>query len=436
RFRMQDLPPELLAEVFYCYISLIEHARGHAERPPTPYAWLVIRHVCRAWRVVALVYPRLSCRIHVSTPECVQDMLDRSGTTPLFIDDVSDRKTVSRIEAQCRVFAHLDRIVWAQTSLYCTTPMPCTQRPIVSMLETIFIKPRMPGFSSPLFPGYTFPHLQNFTSHWMDLRSFYKLLPSGLRRLAIVRGLPDTDTSLDDFIALLSNLPQLEELRVRDLFYAPDPLAPEDVHMLLPFCQTATLKCLTSLHITDQLCENGSRLLHRLVHPASANVRLDFAHVSESVPCVLSPAILLTKFHASDCSPPQSLSISSSNDEAINVCLWTERLSSEELRAKQENGDDACFVFKTCGSPRRFVAEFVQGLPLSHVRSAYLFEPDSPSVLQWCELFSLLASVEELCIECGVWNDAEADPSRCTEASSLDDFHSLFPSLVVAKLHH
>lgn len=57
-------------------------------------------------------------------------------------------------------------------------------------------------------------------------------------------------------------------------------------------------------------------------------------------------------------------------------------------------------------------------------------------MLQWRGLFPLLASVEELCIECEMWDGAEADLSGRARCFSPDGFHSLFPALTVARLYH
>ena len=56
-----------------------------ADPPPNPYSWIVIRHVCRAWRIVALVFPEMSTRVVLTRPACVQDLLGRAGNLPLYI---------------------------------------------------------------------------------------------------------------------------------------------------------------------------------------------------------------------------------------------------------------------------------------------------------------------------------------------------------------
>lgn len=82
--------------------------------PPTPYCWLVIRHVCRGWRQVALSYPKLSSHISLTRPQSVKDLLDRSGNTSLYIYE-SRAALFGAVESASRlVLAHFDRIVWAQ----------------------------------------------------------------------------------------------------------------------------------------------------------------------------------------------------------------------------------------------------------------------------------------------------------------------------------
>ena len=63
-FPMDRFPPELLAESFYWYIlEVYQHHDCKSGGFYTPYCWMVIRHVCRAWRHVALTFPKLSTLI-------------------------------------------------------------------------------------------------------------------------------------------------------------------------------------------------------------------------------------------------------------------------------------------------------------------------------------------------------------------------------------
>ena len=85
---VERLPGELIAEIFlWCILSVCSAASRFSysfpsDPPipnldaalaisPTPYSWLVIRHVCRAWREVALTYPQLSTHIFLTRPECI-----------------------------------------------------------------------------------------------------------------------------------------------------------------------------------------------------------------------------------------------------------------------------------------------------------------------------------------------------------------------------
>lgn len=85
-FPIDRIPPEVLAETFHWYILMAYMDGLKANFPyPTRYCWMVIRHICRSWRKIALAYPVLSNYICITSLECVQDMLHRSGDVPLYI---------------------------------------------------------------------------------------------------------------------------------------------------------------------------------------------------------------------------------------------------------------------------------------------------------------------------------------------------------------
>ncbi|EKM60311.1 uncharacterized protein PHACADRAFT_189449 [Phanerochaete carnosa HHB-10118-sp] len=449
--RIQDLPPELLAEIFYRYILLMLHTCARVG-DPSPYAWLVIRHVCRAWRAVALAYPRLSSYIYQTRKlACVQDMLDRSGTAPLYVYDIEDDRKQFSMEAQRQMLHHLDRIVSARIAVHDSIPTPNpqgSQYPAVSILKTVSIHAESNiTLSDPLFPGWVFPHLQDFTGRKISLSSFRTLLPPGLRRLSLNHCLPIL--LLDDLISLLKDLHQLEELVVRDTFTVSVPF--ESKRGTLPFRHSATLQCLKLLEVRNHCHVRGSLLLRRLVYPRSASVRLSFIGSLED-PSYNSELLVnsfLARFNFADCNPfiycgecdrsidcplPQSMAIVSTIDEKLRVRLWTERLSLEELQAKSDTRDTACFCFDMTSPPASFLPAFLQRLPLTDIRSALLAEPGITGALPWRELFPLLPSLEGLSIQFARWPSLEYDIWKSAGYFVQDSPRSLFPALTVAQL--
>ena len=423
----------MLAEIFYIYILIIRQARTRTKNPPRPYAWLVIRHVCRAWRTVALDFPKLSTHIYVSSLDCIQDMLDHSGTMPLFVYDTCDSWWRYGIESQRRVFTQLDRIlsaeIYSHNGTQDTVPQ-VSHSPAVSIVRSLLIH-FGPYYdrTSPLFTNYIFPDLRELACHSCNLQSFYKLVPTSLRRFSICHGYPTI--LLDDLVAFLHNLPQLEELVVHQGFDISD--VPEDRHRFLPPRQTAVLLHLTWLEVRDLSYMAGLHLLRRLVYPGLARVKLDFVRIFEQPPYDFPADVLFSRFHASDDTQPQSLSIISSRHECIRVCLWTERQSLEELRSGTH---PPCFSFcLTNALAGSLTGIFLCQLPLSHVETAYLAEPVANGELPWRDLFPLLSSTEEVSLSYEIWGGM--DVAIWNSAANFERVvpRSLLPSLKIAKLY-
>ncbi|EKM60322.1 uncharacterized protein PHACADRAFT_82137 [Phanerochaete carnosa HHB-10118-sp] len=443
RFRIQDLPPELLAEVFFRYILLIFHTCSSIENPPRPYAWLVIRHVCGAWRAVALAYPQLSSHIYPSRKlACVQDMLSRSGTVPLYVHDILNDWMEFNMEVRREVLDHLDRIVSVRIAVHLSVPTPSprgSQHPAVSILETMSIHARpYIGLTCRLFPGWVFPRLQDFTCWKISLSSFHTLLPPGLRRLSLNHCFPSL--LLDDLISLLDGLPQLEALVVRNAFTVSDLSG--GTQRMLSFRKSVALRRLRTLDLWDHCYVRASHFLRRLAYPGTASIRLSFVGAFENPPydseLLVDP--LLARFDTMNCDPfihcssPQSLLIVSTIDQWLRVCLWTERLSLEELQEKKDRGDCACFCFNMATPPITFLRVFLRRLPLADIRFAHLAEPGVTGAFPWRELFPSLTSLEGLTIQCAEWPSLEREIWQRAEDFERGSPHSLFPALTVAQL--
>lgn len=429
RVRIQDLPPELLAEIFYAYIWLVHRVRLLGNSPPKPYAWIVIRHVCRAWRAVALTFPKLSSYIHVSTLECVQDMLYRSGTAPLYVSDVSKDFSGSRIEAQQEVFRHLERIVYAIAA----SP-PCDgrshaphERTKISALRTLVLREPQ----SSLWPEFAFPYLQMFVGSAHQPRLLHEILPSTLRHLTLIGGF--SRYPLDALLALLHGLPQLRELCLKQLSYI-DQSEAKDLPGQLHVPDKVTLPRLVWLYIHGRGYENGHDLLRRLSYPASATVQQTYLHTDRD-PLDLSPDVFLAKFMSSNSVPPQSLTIYAAEAQTIELYLWTERLPLEVLRSEARRGASARFAFSMSTAPAAFLAALLHKLPLTGVRAAHLQEGPGPIHLPWAGVLSRLSSLEELSVECGALRSAERHRADDAASPCAGD-GAVFSALATAVVHH
>lgn len=83
---LQHLPPEILSEIFLCWLELQPHGRPGCRTP------LILSHVCAAWRSIAFGTPRLWTRPHLAFRsdrvthehyEILSEFLSRSNPHPI-----------------------------------------------------------------------------------------------------------------------------------------------------------------------------------------------------------------------------------------------------------------------------------------------------------------------------------------------------------------
>ncbi|GJE89248.1 hypothetical protein PsYK624_053440 [Phanerochaete sordida] len=445
RFRIQDLPPELLAEVFHWYILFVYAARSRYRDRPTPYAWLVIRHVCRAWRAVALGYPHLSSYIYISdNSECVQTMLEQSVTALLHIYADPSQVPLNRVETQRRVLEHLDRIVFAQIALL--RPDDDSKAPEIPVapregnrskecpMRNLTVQCRSISRPFVLFSDYSFPRLQEFKSTSFPLPSYRALFPSGLRSLSLSRTV--ASHQLDDFVALLSSLSQLESLAVDDLLDLRQDGSLPRFSPSRALGPIAKLGRLTTVQIRDSCLTTGCYILQRIMYPGSAVVKQNFPGVlpTESVSEHVFE-ILLARFRSPDSTPPQTMLLSSWRSTATRVLFWDDRLSIQDVNSWKE--DDASYELVVDAVPFSFLLDFSHHLPLSSVRAARLEELGT-NTLPWRALLPRLTALEELSVQCDT--SRKADPASESHAHAEREVgalqQTLLPALAAVNLQH
>ena len=94
---MPHIPPEILASIFLFHPAYIHELEDPLRREGCAkcngcraFAWVVVSHVCRRWRDVALHCRALWTRLPVSVhPEWMAELLRRSGNAPLLISAAS-----------------------------------------------------------------------------------------------------------------------------------------------------------------------------------------------------------------------------------------------------------------------------------------------------------------------------------------------------------
>ncbi|EKM60328.1 uncharacterized protein PHACADRAFT_23708 [Phanerochaete carnosa HHB-10118-sp] len=450
------LPGEILAEAFCWHILAVCSA---AERklypakddficpdvkpsyvsPPAPYSWLRIRHICRAWREVSLIYPELSTHIFLIHPECVQDLLSRSGTLPLHIYMSSSMFTytqMSNVAASCGLLsAHFERIY------YGSVPIPedivySQPQPLMGgisrlmVLELNFWKASNP--TSPIISNFTFPQLQRLTTRNGTIAALRPMLVSHLRVLRLLQCEP---TSAENLLAILRPMQHLEELVLSNTISGEADWRQVRDTYLPGLRGTVDLPRLRLLSISERSALTGIPFLYCIAHPPSTAIRLSFKRLSSwhirhgEGGCLLR--LLSAKIDAwSDLDDPslRSLRVGTSRGDlnfGVIVNVWRERLP---LSALQNSPRDSTFFQISLDTDHKtFMTGLLHRLPLADVTAALIVDSASLwDAVDWEQLLSHLRSVEELTLRYEVFYTVQAEPRTA---------RGLCPQLQVLRIH-
>ncbi|GJE89255.1 hypothetical protein PsYK624_053510 [Phanerochaete sordida] len=440
-FPISRLPPELLAEVFYWHILTVYATDYSSHTSPSAYCWLVIRHVCHAWRAVALGFPKLSSHIAPIRPRCVRDLLARSGGVPLYIYERQTTASGAAEEARRLVLAHFDRIVYMELSSFdvllgLTPPSSPVDPPIprtVSPMRTLAFRGLSSQFSAvaPVCGLYDFPQLEVLNWRWRGLAAAQHLLVPSLRSLSLSSCLQPLE--IDDFLGLLRRLDALEALELRDLFKerADDPAAAVATEIAAGAVHLPHLRTLT---IEDN---HGSVLAHVLGHlaiPATAAVSLS----TRTVPA--DPALLAAIAHNATAhlhgapAPIQALTVAQMSrwDPAavrLDVRAWPAPLPLDALWACHGGvcPAPAHFSFTCNAASAPFVEALLAEMPLGGVRSALLAEPFVRGCVRWGDVLGRLEGVRDLGLS---YDTCAATHTQVTEEVMTDGIgEGRFPRL-------
>ena len=307
---IQHLPSEIISRIFLAYAedcrTEYENARWN-DYEQKPYRWLVISHVCRRWREVALRYPMLWDWIVPIRRACTRVFLQRSGERPLHVpyrrmrepshsevgpkfydnlpydddDEAADpplgglldrREMLRALRLVLRQFRRIERL-----DVYADYPkLPWSFRTTEApQLRTLTIRSRtwMDGPMLDYLNGLKMPNLQSFHS-WTNPLALRRFIRPTLTSLTISgRDMVPTDGTTVPSAAdrkqvilnLLSCVPALARLRVDYVHlifaYNLQEIAPAD--------RTVSLPALRFLHLTDANAGLPSaNLLGHLVVPS------------------------------------------------------------------------------------------------------------------------------------------------------------------------
>ena len=217
--RISCLPSEILATVFRHIVEdeLSLHHYRTSQRPPG----LVVTHVCRHWRRVALEYPSLWAFIIRLSARWIGIMLERSKKAALVV-----RCNISILSPDCmeQVLSQLPRIKVLHLELYApdinrvlgylsSQPAPLLQVFKFSVVGDSYRRTTSP-ISDNIFQGQV-PQLRSLELQSCGFSWTSCIFFSGLRNLCLKGiGFP---TTLPEFLPALRCMPGLEQLTIERL---------------------------------------------------------------------------------------------------------------------------------------------------------------------------------------------------------------------------
>ena len=453
---MGRLPSELLAEVFYWYISTVyRDSRKSPATGPSPYAWLILGHVCRAWRGVLLGYPKFYTFIPWAEPQCVEMMIRCARDLPLQIHEQPTPRMTSpsvQLEIGKLVLTNILRCTTADLAVNPGVVDPgLMQQHGTSQLRELNVQlwnsaiPHV-DLDSPIFPNMKFPHLHSLNCAFGSLAAVSNMLHSGLRRLDLSR---PGRVSCDQLLAAIAPLQALEELHLRDASIELEaeglPTVPEQ--LISPPQHAIVLAQLRHLQISDYWSDSGIYILHHIVYPASASVRVHLRcpqpHMFDFIHSVVV-AKLCGQGVIGLPPEPQSISLLAGFDIKLHLTLWERRQTLTGIEEKRYAAEDAYFQLSVSFvMDEGAVGALVRQLPLAGVRTAMLAEQvvDSEPLARTA-LVAGLPLLEELQLEYESFDGAAGAPPAAAElrgpsGAPLDDEDpaSVFPQLKVLRVH-
>lgn len=238
---IMSLPPEIFAEIFGgvardahdAYIRSLRH-EPLPEDPdlPRPYSWILLTHVCRVWRWIALSTPALWADLSIIDADATEELLARSGNHNLTLtfrlpenrrdrslDDrqISDRMDVYALILQDEFHRITSLTVPAILELFRPTVGAATQLRSIVMISPNF------GFetSDSDVEPFAFPALERLEYRAAGHRPYHRLFCSTLKTL-ILRPIWETADDEDEvylpsareMVRALARMPSLQVLDV------------------------------------------------------------------------------------------------------------------------------------------------------------------------------------------------------------------------------
>lgn len=300
------LPDELLVEIFFHHLSDWDQCRASAIEDMSHYGWIVITHVCRRWRVVALNAPLLWTDVLVTAaPECIETVLARTASLPIAVEGSLTCSPRGYFEQDCPPAWKTALSVASRIQSLTITVEPWMLRlksqshpdwtelvdeqfPSLTTLELLAVDDADDAlkYLPPMFKkSARLPALTTLTADMFRLSALKPLLSRSLQSLTLYNFSTPRST-WKSFMKCLSRLTSLETLII------DDPL-PQDLagigHLPLVLQEPVTLPSLRSLkfHCEDDAGATSALFLRNLRLPARTQLHVEYGVDSDKEPEVL-----------------------------------------------------------------------------------------------------------------------------------------------------
>lgn len=240
------VPDEILAEVFALVAQDCRHRRVSGWRP---LGWIIVTHICRHWRIIALNHASLWARQIrlLSNPDCWQTFLRRSKKAPLFISapafDLShdfwidheplDRAMFETIQTRAPYFQSLSLDVSAKLLCSLAHESPTLDAPILKSLYIRFWRGAQIDTHDDLWflSNSPLPSLTDLRLMRAPSPLLFMFFRATLTRLIVL----ESCVTVEEWIECLALMPSLEFLQFSDSVQLESViLSPPSTPVLLP----------------------------------------------------------------------------------------------------------------------------------------------------------------------------------------------------------
>lgn len=270
---ISSIPPELLSTIF------VHHAQQtqllHNPDNPDILSWIIVGHICRHWREVALGTPELWATPFLNSSQATDEMLTRSKMAPLNLrigrryrmDSIQKALMhTERLQVVSLLFLHGDTAGCHCIMEFINKLSSCSTPKLQSLALEVGDK-QTPRIAIPIsFPA---PNLRNLQIKHCDL-SWASSALTGLTVLDIKKLSPECLPTLAELISALRRMPALHTLALED---ALPTLSPNTASLpRAPRAMNVQLFHLKQLRLTAKMLEVANVLTR--IESTTPEVRL------------------------------------------------------------------------------------------------------------------------------------------------------------------